>query len=117
MLHRTEEAGEPSRGTPSREGARRATEPREGKAPGLLASSSVTTKLARIATRARERPQEVITPGRPLFFATTMAMGGDGVGLLVESRGYGNLAFVGVVVGILAIVLYAIKSRSRANLS
>src|SRR5207248_3210076 len=32
------------------------------------------------------RPQEVITPGRPLFFATTMAMGGDAVGLLVESH-------------------------------
>src|SRR4051812_17765102 len=55
------ETGEPTRGTPSREGARRATESLEGKAPELLALNSVDTKLERIATRARERPQEVIT--------------------------------------------------------
>lgn len=57
----TREAGEPTRGTPSREGARRATEPVEGKAPGHGALTSVSTKLDRIAARARERPQEVIT--------------------------------------------------------
>jgi hypothetical protein len=37
------------------------------------------------------------------------------VGLLVETRGYGDLAFVGFVVGVLAIIAYAVKSRSRAN--
>ncbi|HEY2415173.1 MAG TPA: TAT-variant-translocated molybdopterin oxidoreductase [Pirellulaceae bacterium] len=31
-------------------------------------------------------PQEGVTPGRPLFFATTMSLGGDAVGLLVESQ-------------------------------
>ncbi len=32
------------------------------------------------------REPEGITPGRPLFFATTMVFGGDAVGLLVESH-------------------------------
>ncbi len=32
------------------------------------------------------RPPETITPGRPLFFATTMTVAGDAVGLLVESH-------------------------------
>jgi MoCo/4Fe-4S cofactor protein with predicted Tat translocation signal len=32
------------------------------------------------------RPQDGITPGRPLFFATTMTIGADAVGLLVESH-------------------------------
>jgi molybdopterin-containing oxidoreductase family iron-sulfur binding subunit len=32
-----------------------------------------------------ERPEEVV-PGRPLFFATTMTIGGDAVGLLAESH-------------------------------
>ena len=32
------------------------------------------------------RPQADITPGRPLFFATTMTQTGDAVGLLVESH-------------------------------
>ena len=31
-------------------------------------------------------PQEMVVPGRPLFFATTMTVGGDAVGLLVESH-------------------------------
>jgi RNA-directed DNA polymerase len=57
----TDEAGEPSRGTLSREGARRVAEPLEGKAPEQRAPISVATKLERIAMRARERPQEVIT--------------------------------------------------------
>ena len=57
----SDEAGEPSHGTPQSKGASRVTEPREGKAPGQEAPISVDTKLARIATRARERPQEVIT--------------------------------------------------------
>jgi hypothetical protein len=38
-------------------------------------------------------------------------------GLLAESYGYGDLAGVGFVVGVLAIGLYAIKSRSRTNRS
>lgn len=57
----TDEAGEPTRGTLSREGALRVTEPLEGKAPEQRAPTSVATKLERIATRARERPQEMIT--------------------------------------------------------
>lgn len=57
----TYEAGEPSRGTPSREGVRRVAEPLEGKAPEQRAPISVATKLERIAMRARERPQETIT--------------------------------------------------------
>lgn len=32
------------------------------------------------------RPPEEIVPGRPLFFATAMTLGGSGVGLLVESH-------------------------------
>jgi molybdopterin-containing oxidoreductase family iron-sulfur binding subunit len=31
-------------------------------------------------------PPEEFVPGRPLFFATTMAIGGDAIGLLVESH-------------------------------
>jgi RNA-directed DNA polymerase len=57
----TYDAGEPTRGTPSREGERRATEPLEGKAPEQRAPISVATKLERIAMRAKERPHEVIT--------------------------------------------------------
>jgi hypothetical protein len=37
------------------------------------------------------------------------------VALVVESYGYGNLAFVGFIVGVLAIGFYAIKSRSITN--
>lgn len=57
----TDETGEPARGTQRREGARRETEPLEGKAPEQGAPTSVETKLERIAMRARERPQEVST--------------------------------------------------------
>ncbi|HYV34527.1 MAG TPA: TAT-variant-translocated molybdopterin oxidoreductase, partial [Gemmataceae bacterium] len=32
------------------------------------------------------RPPEEIVPGRPLFFATTMPLGGDALGLLVKSH-------------------------------
>ena len=32
------------------------------------------------------RPPEEIVPGKPLFFATAMTLGGTGVGLLVESH-------------------------------
>lgn len=57
----TDDAGEPAQGTPPRKGARLDTEPLEGKTPGRCVPTSVATKLERIATRARERPQEVIT--------------------------------------------------------
>src|SRR5688572_2813297 len=70
-LHSTRTAGEPTRGTPPRrasasepsrgEGGCRATEPFEGQTPGQRGPVSVFTKLERIAKRARERPQEVIT--------------------------------------------------------
>lgn len=57
----TGKAREPARGTSSREGALRVTEPLKGKATGQSALSIVDTKLERVAARARERPQEVIT--------------------------------------------------------
>ena len=63
----TDEAGEPSQGTPQREGARRVTESLEGKAPEQPAPISVQTKLERVAKRAQERPQEVITNLNPLI--------------------------------------------------
>ena len=36
--------------------------------------------------RALIRPARVTQPGRPLFYATAMALAGSGVGLLVESH-------------------------------
>ena len=64
--HRTDEAGEPSHGTPSRESALLVTESFEGKASEQWAPNGVYTKLERIAERARERPDEVISIDNPV---------------------------------------------------
>ena len=59
--HSTDEAGEPTRGTPRREGkgnGRRVTELLEGKTTGTpIPETSVSTKLQRIAELAREAPE------------------------------------------------------------
>jgi RNA-directed DNA polymerase len=52
-----EEAGEPTRGTPWREGEHRATELLEGKTTETPFSDTVSTKLQRIAELAREAPE------------------------------------------------------------
>jgi hypothetical protein len=52
-------------------------------------------------------------PGQTKVIGTVLGVIGLFVfGLLAESRGYGDLAGVAVVVGTLAISVYAIKSRS-----
>jgi hypothetical protein len=53
----TGEAGEPTRGTPWREGEHRVTELLEGKVTGTPISDTVSTKLQRIAELAREAPE------------------------------------------------------------
>jgi peptidoglycan/LPS O-acetylase OafA/YrhL len=37
------------------------------------------------------------------------------LGLVAENHGYGNLAFAAVVLGVLAIAVYAFRSKSRPN--
>ncbi len=54
--HSTEEAGEPTRGTPWREGGRRFTESREGKMDEIPVSTTVSTKQRRIAALAQQAP-------------------------------------------------------------
>src|SRR5436309_2868824 len=56
-LDSTDEAGEPTRGTPQREGRRRDTGLLEGKTTGTPISDTVSTKLQRIAGLARETPE------------------------------------------------------------
>jgi RNA-directed DNA polymerase len=56
----TGEAGEPTRGTPRREGERRCTEPSKGKTKETPISGKVSTKLRRIADLAREAPERAI---------------------------------------------------------
>ena len=53
----TDESGEPTRGTPRREGGRRVMEPPEGKAPGTSGSETVSTKQRRIAELAQQAPE------------------------------------------------------------
>jgi RNA-directed DNA polymerase len=53
----TEEAGEPTRGTPRREAKHRGTELLEGKITGTPISDTVSTRLQRIAELAREAPE------------------------------------------------------------
>jgi hypothetical protein len=57
----TEEAGEPTRGTPWREEECRGTESLEGKTMETSSSSTVSTKLQRIAELAREAPERVFS--------------------------------------------------------
>lgn len=60
-LRSTGEAGEPTQGTPSREGGCRATEAIEGEMARQQRSRTVATKLGRIATVARRRRGEALT--------------------------------------------------------
>src|SRR3989442_11768539 len=53
----TEEAGEPTRGTPRREAKHRGTELLRGKITGTPISDTVSTRLQRIAELARESPE------------------------------------------------------------
>lgn len=53
----TWEAGEPTGGTPWREGERQGTEPPRGKTMETLISERVSTRLRRIADLAREAPR------------------------------------------------------------
>lgn len=59
-IHCTEEAGEPSRGTPWRERRAEYTESLEGKMKGTPDPNSVSTKLQRIAQLAGEAPERVL---------------------------------------------------------
>ena len=61
MLHITCEAGEPTRGTLQREGKHRDTGTFEGKMAGTSSSTTVSTKLKRIAKLARGMPQAALT--------------------------------------------------------
>ena len=55
-------------------------------------------------------------PGQMKVIGTVLGVLGLFVfGLWVEGHGYGDLAFVGFVVGAVAIIAYAVKSRSRTN--
>jgi len=56
-LRSIKEAGEPTRGTPWREGEHRGTELLEGKITGTPISDTVSTRLQRIAELAREAPE------------------------------------------------------------
>jgi len=56
-FHTIGDAGEPTRGTPRREGKHRVTEPLKGKTAGTPVSGLVSTKLQRIAELAREAPE------------------------------------------------------------
>src|ERR1700734_2449980 len=58
---RSEEAGEPTRGTPWSKGRRRITEPLERKMTETPSSSTVSTRLERIAKLAREAPDVALT--------------------------------------------------------
>src|SRR6516225_10047776 len=61
VLHITCEAGEPTRGTLQREGKHRDTGTFEGKMAGTSSSTTVSTKLKRIAKLARGMPQAALT--------------------------------------------------------
>src|SRR5579863_8978350 len=54
--HTSEDAGEPTRGTPPSEGRHRVMEPLEGKMAEPQSSVDVSTKLERVAKLAREAP-------------------------------------------------------------
>jgi RNA-directed DNA polymerase len=57
---RSDEAGEPSRGTPPSKGRRRITEPLERKMTETPSSTIISTRLERIAKLAREKPNEAL---------------------------------------------------------
>jgi MoCo/4Fe-4S cofactor protein with predicted Tat translocation signal len=55
-------------------------------ASAAMAGLSACTKLPTEKIVPYVRPPEEIIPGRPLFYATSMPMGGEAAGLLVESN-------------------------------
>lgn len=55
-------------------------------ASAALAGLSACTKLPAEKIVPYVRPPEDIVPGKPLFYATSMPLGGEGIGLLVESH-------------------------------
>lgn len=61
MPRRSEELGEPTRGTQGSKGGTGDTEPREGNTAGTLSSGDVWTKLSWIARLARESPGRVFS--------------------------------------------------------
>src|ERR1700752_2946954 len=61
VLYSTDEAGEPTRGTPWREGGTGTRERFGGKMAETSGSITVSTKLERIAKLAREMPQAALT--------------------------------------------------------
>ena len=61
MLHSTREAGEPTRGTPWREGSTRTRNRSRERWRRHSSSTTVSTKLERIAKLAREVPQAALT--------------------------------------------------------
>ena len=50
-----------------------------------LSGCSVRPAPSRTVVPYVRQPEEIV-PGRPLFYATAMTLGGSGVGLLVESH-------------------------------
>ena len=64
-LHRTCEAGEPTRGTLRRERGAGVTEPLEGKMQGTPSPVSVSTRLERIAELARKAPEHGVHDAGP----------------------------------------------------
>ena len=58
---RSDDAGEPPRGTPLSKGRRRDTEPLEGKMAGIPSLETVSPKLERIAKLAKQSPEMAFT--------------------------------------------------------
>ena len=64
-LDSTGDAGEPTRGTPPREGGRRAMKPLEGKMPGTPSPEPISTRQQRIAELARQIAAGGVHDARP----------------------------------------------------
>jgi hypothetical protein len=70
---RSEDAGEPTRGTLRSKGRHRVTEPLEGKMRETPSSTTISTKLKRIAKQAREAPTIFVI--RPTIFVIRPSTG------------------------------------------
>ena len=57
VTHKSEEVGEPTRGTQRSKGVTGSTEPREGNATGMQGLEGASTKVSRIAELARKHPE------------------------------------------------------------
>src|ERR1700733_7520192 len=60
-LHRSDDAGEPNRGTPPSKEQRRGAEPSEGTMNETQGSVDISTKLERIAKLAKDKPGVALT--------------------------------------------------------